>query len=146
MTTSTSRVVVVLVLTLLLCDLGKVSAKLGIINPQRINDDIDNEKTAFQGTLAATTTTTTRTGDKLFQGEQNVEMVEVIIGMNVQEDESTFAAMSATFNPLSESVKMESLIPQIKSGVARIPVQVSLLVRYTHNRNVSAIPNKRKDS
>lgn len=55
---------------------------------------------------------------------QEHEMVEVIIGLNVEEEEPTFTAMSNTIDLLSNSVSLEELIPQIKSGVARVPVGV----------------------
>jgi hypothetical protein len=53
------------------------------------------------------------------------DRIEVIIGLNVQDEESTFTAMSNTIDLLSDSVTLEELIPEISSGVARIPIEVS---------------------
>ena len=57
-------------------------------------------------------------------GYEEVETVEVIIGMNIQDDEPTFSTMSNTIDIMSNSVSLESILPQIKSGVARIPLDV----------------------
>ena len=58
-------------------------------------------------------------------GYEDVETVEVIIGMNIQDDEPTFTTMSNTIDLMSDSVSLDSILPQIKSGVAKIPVDVS---------------------
>ena len=52
------------------------------------------------------------------------ETVEVIIGLKLADDEPTFSTMSNTIDLLSNFVSLENLLPQIKSGVARIPVEV----------------------
>ena len=54
------------------------------------------------------------------------EMVEVIIGLNMDDegDEPTFTAMSNTIDLLDNSVSLEDLIPQIRSGVVRVPFGV----------------------
>lgn len=55
------------------------------------------------------------------------EMVEVIIGLNMddeEEGEPTFTAMSNTIDLLDKSVSLEDLIPQIRSGVVRVPFGV----------------------
>lgn len=60
----------------------------------------------------------------------DVETVEVIIGLNIPDDEYTFTAMSNTIDLLSDSVSLEKILPQIKSGVARIPLDVRTYLRY----------------
>lgn len=62
------------------------------------------------------------------------DRVEVIIGLHVQEEESTFTVMSNTLDLLSDMVTLEELIPEISSGVARIPIEVSdcLLLQRCH--------------
>ena len=57
-------------------------------------------------------------------GYEEIETVEVIIGLNIQDDEPTFSTMSNTIDLMSDSVSLQSILPQIKSGVATIPVHV----------------------
>lgn len=53
------------------------------------------------------------------------ETIEVIIGLNKPDEEPTFTTMSNTIDLLSDSVSLEDILPQISSGVARVPVDVS---------------------
>lgn len=57
--------------------------------------------------------------------EDEDQIVEVIVGLNVDDtNEPTFTTMSNTIDLLADSVSLEELIPQIRSGVVRVPIKV----------------------
>lgn len=67
--------------------------------------------------------------------EPDVDTVEVIIGLNIPDEGSTFTTMSNTIDLLSDFVTLEHILPQIKSGVAKIPADVR-----TYNNRIRFSP------
>lgn len=82
------------------------------------------------------------------EGMDENEIVEVIIGLNVaeEEEEPTFTTMSNTIDLLEDnSVSLEELIPQIRSGVVRVPLRVrdyflAMFRRFSQSRATLSSP------